>query len=341
MSSRRSGFTLIELLVVIAIIAVLIALLLPAVQMAREAARRSQCRNNLKQIGLALHNYYDTNQIFPPALLNSGRYNTGINPSGPNPWILNTTGWVLLLPYLEGASLGNSYNLSLCSSVSSPYNIPVMGLNLPAGGAGDGSNSTVYRQKVEVLLCPSDPPQPPLTRNVNVRTDFYSANRVERSNYLFATGWTTDYNAWYTAYNNSASTMFNGKTGVQYQGMFGNNGAATIPMITDGTSNVIAVGEAKQLLYSTVFGPYWGAGVHTCCHGYTPGSVTWGMFNAGYYPGKSKLPYAWIFSSSHPGGAHFLLGDGSVKFLSNDMEVATFYLMTYIHDGNTLDEVGF
>jgi len=340
MTVRRSGFTLIELLVVIAIIAVLIALLLPAVQMAREAARRTQCRNNLKQIGLALHNYYDANQIFPPAIVNSGRYNN-LNPAGPNPWILNTTGWVLCLPYLENAPLYNAYNLDVCSSVSSPYGIPVMGLNLPAGGAGDGINSSVYRQKVEVFLCPSDPPQVRLTNAPNTPLNFYSANGVERSNYLFATGWTTDYSLWYTAYNNSTSTLLGGQTGVPYQGMFGNNGAATISQITDGTSNAIAVGESVQLHSSTVFGPYWGAGVHTCCHGYTPGSSPDFGINAPYAPSAAKLPYAWVFSSAHRGGAHFLLGDGSVRFMSENMELRTFYLLTYIHDNIPVQYEGF
>ena len=97
MLRSRGGFTLIELLVVISIIAVLVAILLPAVQQAREAARASQCRNNLKQWGIALHSYHETHSVFPPALLNSGRYNSPAFYSNGNS-VLNTTGWVLLLP---------------------------------------------------------------------------------------------------------------------------------------------------------------------------------------------------------------------------------------------------
>src|ERR1700752_790548 len=105
--SPHRGFTLIELLVVIAIIAILIALLLPAVQQAREAARRSQCKNNLKQLGLAIANYESTNKLYPAAMLGSGRYNNPAYFAAPSAHrIKNTTGWALLLPYMDqvGAS---------------------------------------------------------------------------------------------------------------------------------------------------------------------------------------------------------------------------------------------
>ena len=122
MQSRSShrGFTLVELLVVIAIIGTLVGLLLPAVQSAREAARATQCRNNMKQMGLALHNYHDNFNVFPPALLNSGRYNNSGYTTVTNP-VLNTTGWVFLLPYIDQAPAYNQYNFNVCSSMSSPY----------------------------------------------------------------------------------------------------------------------------------------------------------------------------------------------------------------------------
>src|SRR4051794_7951368 len=105
---KNRGFTLIELLVVIAIIAVLIALLLPAVQQAREAARRTQCKNNLKQIGLALANYESTFTSFPPARI--GRYANGISGTWDDGW----ASWaVMILPYLEQSNLYNQYNVNL------------------------------------------------------------------------------------------------------------------------------------------------------------------------------------------------------------------------------------
>src|SRR5688572_18580233 len=112
---RSAGFTLIELLVVIAIIAVLIALLLPAVQQAREAARRTQCKNNLKQIGLALHNYHDNYQLFPAAIIFPAYKSSANCTADGQRFNLNTTGWTMLLPFIDQAPLYNQYNSSMAS----------------------------------------------------------------------------------------------------------------------------------------------------------------------------------------------------------------------------------
>ncbi|MDG3006894.1 DUF1559 domain-containing protein [Paludisphaera mucosa] len=139
-SSRRRGFTLIELLVVIAIIAVLIALLLPAVQSAREAARRAQCVNNLKQLGLAAHNYLSQQNCFPPLVQNMSNAETLIGQS--DPWVIDWT--ASLLPNMEQTPLYNALNF-------------MMGVNdgqiTTLGGA---SNSTVLATKVGNLMCPSE-----------------------------------------------------------------------------------------------------------------------------------------------------------------------------------------
>jgi len=123
----RRGFTLIELLVVIAIIAVLIALLLPAVQQAREAARRTQCRNNLHQLGLALHNYHDTHQLFPPGWVRSAGAND-----------LRSTMWAMILPFLDEGALYNAYNFAT------------------GAGALIVTNSTVTMANLAQYNCPSD-----------------------------------------------------------------------------------------------------------------------------------------------------------------------------------------
>src|SRR6188474_376224 len=132
--SHRQGFTLIELLVVIAIIAILIGLLLPAVQKIRAAANRVKCSNNLKQMGLALHNFNDTYDRLPAALIHCGRYNNSANTpyDGPEvsykgqPYrIYNHTGFVAMLPFLEQDNLFKQYNYQNVGSSSSPYGIPI------------------------------------------------------------------------------------------------------------------------------------------------------------------------------------------------------------------------
>jgi prepilin-type N-terminal cleavage/methylation domain-containing protein/prepilin-type processing-associated H-X9-DG protein len=136
--STKKGFTLIELLVVIAIIAVLIALLLPAVQSAREAARRMQCVNNMKQLGLALHNYLSANNSFPMG----GTPQIGPGNTQPYEWE-NYSSFAMMLPFLEQTTVYNSMNLMVC---------PDTGF-----GAGQPINSTAYYTKLNAFLCPSDP----------------------------------------------------------------------------------------------------------------------------------------------------------------------------------------
>jgi len=329
--SFRRAFTLVELLVVIAIIGVLVALLLPAVQYAREAARRMSCGNNLKQIGIALHTYHDTFKVFPPALIGSGRWNAA--GQTPPHLVANTTGWVLMLPQLEQTGMSGIYNYGMPSSVSSPYGMPFIN-NVNTSLMPTNPNTQVYSKRMEILTCPSDTyPAQILNRLPGTTTDFYEANNVARSNYLFSAGGTTDYNARY-------DTIY-----FLDKGMFGNDGAGGMQDCTDGSSNTIAVGESKQShrgKTASVFGPYWGAGTHTCCHGYTPRNqnanilnsgggnaalrpqqtVTYGqMFNVNfdYSWDFTNRQYAWGFGSYHPNGGQFVMCDGAVKFLNQNI----------------------
>jgi prepilin-type N-terminal cleavage/methylation domain-containing protein len=149
---RRAGFTLIELLVVIAIIAVLIALLLPAVQQAREAARRTQCKNNLKQLGIALHNYLSTHSVFPPSGCIS------MATTSQQPW----SAQAFVLPYLEGNNIYANIDFSL------GYHHPVNTSAYPPFGPA--------ATRVPVLICPSDPndrprmsaARPSITRSITL-----------------------------------------------------------------------------------------------------------------------------------------------------------------------------
>jgi len=313
---RRQGFTLIELLVVIAIIAVLIALLLPAVQQARESARRTQCKNNLKQIGIALLSYHDTHQVLPPAKISSGMMPAScVSATYP---ILNTTGWVLLLSYLDQGPLYNQYNFNVPSSLSNE----TTGRPYAGGATTSNANKAIIEQKINVFNCPSDQANMANAMlNVNqANTQPYEVNNGRRSSYLFSTGQDEDRTCPYGSRITATSAATGYATALNVRGAFGNDGAARMGDIKDGASNTFFVGESRQLGHtSTSYGPYWGAGAHTCCHGRTPSADPKFAINADYNGNNTKLQYAWGFGSEHTGGAHFLMGDGGVRFVSENI----------------------
>jgi prepilin-type N-terminal cleavage/methylation domain-containing protein/prepilin-type processing-associated H-X9-DG protein len=324
--SRRLGqraFTLIELLVVIAIIAILIGLLLPAVQKVRDASARMSCQNNLKQMGLALHNFADkSNGRLPAALIHSGRYN---NPAG-RPYegpevsykgqqyvVYNHTGFVAMLPYIEQDNLFKQYNYGFAASTSSPYGIAT------APDPSPNPNRLVAQTFVKIYNCPSDDNPGPQVTDTPRTTNFYERDAIRRSNYLFSTGAYTDYDAPWSS------------TGQHARGAFGNDGAASITSMPDGTSNTVAIGESTQIHTSSAYGPYWGAGTHTAVHGrgyyvdFTP-NYPYGACSGG---SVRKCTYAWGFSSKHTGGTNFLFCDGSVKTLRDGLDYLVFrYLQT-------------
>jgi len=222
MNRRRSGFTLIELLVVIAIIAILIGLLLPAVQAAREAARRAQCVNNLKQIGIAIHNYHDAAQAFPPGRMNP--YLGFRNGVGGLCWRGGLAVHVHILPFLEQTNLGNAFNFSM----SRIRLVPPLGTSGPPDCA---ANMTVGETQLNVWLCPSD---------VNPKV---AANPVNNYRYnigatiCMSSAWTDD-GADEQPWTALCSAEINGARG----GLFTDR-TNSIATVTDGTSNTAAFSE--------------------------------------------------------------------------------------------------
>ena len=342
--------TLIELLVVIAIIAVLIALLLPAVQAAREAARRAQCVNNLKQIGLALHNYHTATNAFP--------LGASLAPNAPPNTVYNWSCWganALLLPYLEQSPIYSAINFSWSPE---PYAEPT---SQDAGYASLGGyiNSTAYNTKINVFLCPSDP----------------NAGQVNNNNYHASVG-TSTYN------------VGQGSPGTS-TGVFAMQNCWSIASITDGTSNTVAYAEAivgtaavgpvrgngtgpggsglaaNQLdisgMYASVMtdlaacsnafktlngaddrGYRWGAGI-----------MGYSLFNTVVPPNGAGGQYKWNScrvdccdqaqaahylpaSSYHPGGVNVLFADGSVRFVKDSVNIKTWWALGTKDYGETV-----
>ncbi len=302
MVRHRRGFTLIELLVVIAIVAILIALLLPAVQQAREAARRSQCTNNLKQIGLALHNYHDTHKCFP-----AGFYTA-------HGWAWGT----MILPMIDQANLYNK---------------------LAPNGLMDLSNATVLancQTVVPAFICPSNPwPTPDRNTEVNIQNSGTSGYYLALSNYVAVSGTNA-----YDCYTNPATangTMFR-------------NSSVKIRDMTDGTSNTVVVTERDN--GGSRFASVW-AGTNAPANDASCGQdltnsdqyhrtlvslrATYGAINGsvGRCPG-----------SYHEGGVHFLMGDGAVRFVNENIDgtnnsgssMSTMQRLAARNDGLTIGE---
>jgi prepilin-type N-terminal cleavage/methylation domain-containing protein/prepilin-type processing-associated H-X9-DG protein len=338
----RHAFTLIELLVVIAIIAVLIALLLPAVQSAREAARRAQCTNNLKQIGLAMHNYATANNALPPPKLRSGTCQYAYVSGDPSRTLLNTTMFAMILGYMEQAPLYNAYNFMQPSSNDAwgGYGPAPTGPTILAGSAV--VNTTVVGSLVASYWCPSD--QDPTVENFGVSgTGPYNLINARRGNYGATTGQYTDYNCLTPKTPDLPGD----------RGMFYSDAATSFAAVTDGMSNSAMIGEKSHETINWCgdfwyFGPYWGAGAHTSTHlvvwppsavnapASTPNAI-WGNRDGTYSCERYKRgSYAWVMSSKHPGGVNLGMGDGSVRFIKDTINPYTWYALQTIQQGEIL-----
>jgi prepilin-type N-terminal cleavage/methylation domain-containing protein len=305
LKTRKRGFTLIELLVVIAIIAILIALLLPAVQQAREAARRMQCRNNIKQIVLACHNYESTYGSFPPGGI--VRYNAGSTPTATNfctigsdrtqaPWT------VMILPYIEEANLYSRFDFSLRFTGSS--NI-----------AGDPPNSTLFALQMPKYQCPSDPE---------------STTGVNNSNYLGVQGGgppvSTPAQAGQAPCSTQAGTRVFFQSGIIYQ-----NAKTRIADITDGTTNTYMIGESRYMPTRTMradgFHAGWASSLKVDNAFAVPTTFAAAVLNINAQracgPGIADC-FSFVsrlFGSRHVGGCHFGIADGSVQFVSENVDI--------------------
>jgi len=340
----RHGFTLIELLVVIAIIAVLISLLLPAVQSAREAARRAQCTNNMKQIGLGLHNYHSTHTTFPPGgTANWSGY--GYNAGGGT-W----SAAALLLGYMEGQPLYNSANFNWVCCWTQGWDI----------------NSTITLSSLSVFICPSDGLSPVPTQN-----DIWTGMN---NNYHASVGTSTSYGSDSTGVfvqtgrsfgvqsitDGSSNTIAFGESLIsdpsQYQVKWRTGPVLTSPSalctgswcgVLDASSNyngVLADLQACEQGFtvqsSTPPGQVNQKGFRWCENG---GGMS--LFNTIVPPSSNQYRFTWCAlarsgnssnasdgqyqnsNSNHPGGANFLLGDGSVRFIKSSINMRTYWAL--------------
>ena len=315
---RRTAFTLIELLVVIAIIAILIALLLPAVQQAREAARRTQCKNNLKQLGLALHNYHDTFNRFPSCVFWTDVNQDGQADDDTGHWAWGT----MLLPQIDQSPLYNRFQ----AGTLTPAQVYAL-------------DNSLLRTVLPAFRCPTDtgPDMCDTARDL----DFLGTGTqrlISCSNYV--------------ASNDDNDVADYGDTSVNSNtGMFPMAVCLRMRDMSDGTSNTIAIGERDSL------------DIGDCDHEASTifAVETWNQADdddgAECVVGTGDRPINFrgdteedeSFSSFHTGGAHFLMGDGAVRFISENIAhddtiraheagAQTFQLLLHRNDGKPVGE---
>jgi prepilin-type N-terminal cleavage/methylation domain-containing protein/prepilin-type processing-associated H-X9-DG protein len=307
---RRFAFTLVELLVVIAIIGILVALLLPAIQAAREAARRSECVNKMKQFGLALHNYHDTYSLFPPAGLDYGLSLSGVYPGYPEPaekTIKNLNGLVLLLPFLEQQNLYDQYDFRYCASKSAYTGGGSLSSRPHAGDPGTSGNADVLTTVVDAFVCPSDPLliETGASTAYGLNTDAGPLSGI-KTNYDFS----SDYYWDGTYYLESWRAWPRNEKYI-----FGENSDTKMRDILDGTSNTVAMNETTHQ-YGSGSCPAWGyRGWLNCGVDLQRGINVWSSGQTGII-----ISWAQQAGSLHPGGLNVTLGDGSVRFISENTD---------------------
>ncbi|QDU61139.1 Type II secretion system protein G precursor [Planctomycetes bacterium Pan216] len=317
MSSRRqAGFTLVELLVVIAIIGVLVALLLPAVQSAREAARRAQCQNHLKQLGIAIHNYHDNHGQFPLTVHVGPPFTWGTSPNHKGSWL------VRLLPYVDQTQIYDSVDFDADT---------VQDSELPSG-------RKVHELVVNTFICPSDD-HPGYWQDGFALDSTSNGQRRALSNYSASMG--SQANSPCGTHNNyfgngpvvRADTM----NPQSVSGVFSHVAwAARLNDIEDGTTQTIALGEIRPRCaahtrdgWMDINSLYTGTGIainFNTCEG-APGT------GSGCNQHQGQWGASQGFKSIHQGGCHFLLCDGTVKFIGETIDMVTYQRLGDRRDG--------
>jgi prepilin-type N-terminal cleavage/methylation domain-containing protein len=324
MPARRRAFTLIELLVVIAIIAILIALLLPAVQQAREAARRTQCKNNLKQVGLALHNYHDVFDRLPIGA------NVSYGPSAT--WGMSW--WYSILPYLDQAPL---FNRMVCVG-SNPGTISTAG----------ALNETALRGvKINAMICPSSPVDPVRSPgNISVTCPNYSGIHGAVDDPAGTTNGFINASGRQWTLSTSTGIAASGGAFPQLQSL-------NFSKFSDGTSNQLFVGEQSAMGMATNGTPK----IINNWHGFQIGTINTAMnsgtqriFNSTtirYAPNSVSESLAGVMQndghnnglfSAHTGGVHVLMGDGGVRFISDNTQLTLIKRLATRDDGVPVGE---
>ncbi len=331
---RRRGFTLVELLVVIAIIGILVGLLLPAIQAARESARRTQCSNNLKQIALAAQNFHDTYRRFPPGLLGSRQPTSP--PSTTPPPGQGVGLFPFLLPYMELTTVHEQIDITLnpryyASDPSPPRPPNTIGWWVSSGAWA------MANAKIAAFLCPSAPQSETGGCLFAQSTWTCGTGCGTTGTWYFPLGGGAD-ELGHTNYLGVAGGM--GRVGNGWdvwEGVFYNRSSNSISNILDGTSNCLLVGEFAgghgsdgQLLYTTA---WIGAGAMPTVDGLAPQ-------NGGNPPTYQNRPYWGQFGSYHPAIVQFALADGAVRSISIDVTDEPgkryFRMISAMHDGNPL-----
>ena len=330
--SRNRAFTLIELLVVIAIIAILIALLLPAVQQAREAARRTQCKNNLKQILLGLHNYHDVHLTFPQGQSLNG-------PGRSATWCCGGNWRVMILPQMDQANVFNNVDFTGAYSFGGSTNYARY-----AGGA-----EIFASLSLPAFLCPS---------STIPATDTSVINNPQKGlvhHYVGISG------SLGVPSGRNRNTDYGGR--VRGNGLLGINRNAKIRDATDGTSNTIIVGEqsnyvnidgTKRNVTSNYYGgwsgmagrratdragrPHWGAGT-TCLRYKINTGAGENRVSRGSIPGADRTwDFNTILNSFHTGGIQVGLADGSARFISENIDFTNLQKLCSMDDGQIIGE---